>query len=56
MLYMFYIVSSPYLFVFGDHHVLHYTWADDVAARSSEAYSRSEASLGDKFYQFFYLW
>jgi len=34
---MFYSVSSHYLLVFGDDHVLRYTWADDVAGGSDEA-------------------
>jgi len=29
--------SSPYLLVFGDDRVLHYTWAEDVAGGSGEA-------------------
>jgi len=32
-----YIVSSPYLFVFGDDRVIRYTKADDVACSVGEA-------------------
>jgi len=34
---LFYFVSSPYLLVFGDDHVLRYTWADDVTGGFGEA-------------------
>ena len=30
-------VSSPYLFVFGDDHVMRYTGEDDVAGGPGEA-------------------
>jgi len=33
-------ISSPYLLVFGDDRVIHYTGADDVVGDSSEAYIR----------------
>jgi len=30
-------MSSPYLLVFGDDHVMRYTGADDVAGSADEA-------------------
>jgi len=32
-----YIVSSPYLLVFGDDRVIRYTGANDVAGKAGEA-------------------
>jgi len=32
-----YTISSPYLFVFDDDHVIRNTWADDVAGGAGEA-------------------
>jgi len=31
------LLSSPYLLVFGDDHVMRYTGADDVASVAGEA-------------------
>jgi len=31
------VLNSPYLLVFGDDHVMHYTGADDVAGGAGEA-------------------
>ena len=37
-MYIFFcIVSSPYLFVIGDDHVIHYTSANDVAGGVGDA-------------------
>jgi len=32
-----YIVRSTYMLVFGDDHVLRYTWADNVVGSTGEA-------------------
>ena len=37
-----YTISSPYLLVFGDDRVIHYTGADDVARGVGEAYHQRE--------------
>ena len=36
-IYEFYIVSLPYLLMFGDDRVIRYTGANDVAGGASEA-------------------
>jgi len=46
-------VSSPYLLVFDDGHVIRYTRAYDVASGVDEAYSRRGTSVGKIFMEFF---
>jgi len=46
---MLYTVSSPYLLVFSDDHVLRYTRADDVIGGSGEALIRSGYFIGKSY-------
>jgi len=49
MLLIVYSVSSPYLLVFGDDHVIRYTRTNDVVGGAGEALSE-RATMGVLFY------
>jgi len=49
----FILLSSSYLCVFGDDHVIHYMGADDAAEGTSETQHRSRAAWEFYFHNYF---